>query len=661
MSAIVSLKRSNRWMRLLGVIVAASLAAGTRVYAQDATRASDDASARARALQYAVDRDQADLEAARGKVADLTSAREAARRQVDELQKHSDQPPVDPRAERERALADQLAQQERVKSARESFDAAKAKIDKLHEEELAKFEQTGGFKSAFAEFDKARLALKGPTDAVLDELAKTREFQDAVAAARTAEEKERKLRAAPNADPKEVESAHAAYVAADNRVQDLEEKVLKADPKVVAARDAVDKARMILGPMRDEFEQEFQQNPVLASAMADARNAEAALNQALADQKRVDDRVAKHQSGDRADPGESQDLGLVRGSLEDARRKLDDINRDLDDANRALASAEGRLRDDQQAMTTPPRHRDELDGLSSPPTYVPADVARTPVLVDEPLPLSSPLVYSPLLALPCVPACPPAPAICYEPFWGDSFSLGFGFSLGFSSGWRGYHDGWRDSCYYRDREYGGYFERYSRGRGDYRDGYYGYRGGWRDGGRYDSGRYESRGFYDSHVSRRSLDGRDASSRYGDSRSSGRYDSSRYDSSRYSSGRYDSTSSSRGAYTRADASSYRGRVSGESSRYRGGGESTRSARTISRYAPSEASAGRSRSSSTGSSRSWYSPSSLRSAVTGAARPSFGSSYSHSRSSSRTRTSSSGRSASADHSSSRGSSSSRHTRH
>src|SRR5207248_729366 len=151
------------------------------------------------------------------------------------------------------------------------------------------------------------------------------------------------------ADPAALRSAHEAFVAADNKVRDLEEKAVLADPKVNELRQRVDAAQEPLVQMRDKFEQDLEKEPSFAAVLDDMQQQQKALDAALADQTKLDTQIAALQDGGGAagsTGGYGANSDSLRASIRDGERNLDVITADLRRAQDDVARLEGRLRDD---------------------------------------------------------------------------------------------------------------------------------------------------------------------------------------------------------------------------------------------------------------------------------------------------------------------------
>ena len=115
--------------------------------------------------------------------------------------------------------------------------------------------------------------------------------------AKSAKAAEQKLQNDKSADPAALRAAHEAFIAADTKVRDLEEKAVLADPKVNELRRRVDAAQEPLVQMRDKFEQDLEKEPSFATVLDDMQQQQAALDAALADQKKLDAQIASLQGG----------------------------------------------------------------------------------------------------------------------------------------------------------------------------------------------------------------------------------------------------------------------------------------------------------------------------------------------------------------------------
>ena len=265
-------------------------------------------------------------------------------------------------------------------------------------------------------------------------MAKSREFQDLVSAARSAKSAEEKLRADKSADAEALKLAEQAFLDADNKVRDAEEKALTADAKVAAGRQKADAAQAKLREMRDRMEEELQKDSGFASAVAALRARDTAVEATLTDQKNIDARIAAMPTT------REQPKPLIDNpnALRDAGVKLDAINRDLENAAAEMAKLEARVNEDRDGLRYARRDR---DALSAPA------VDRGPVLVDQP-------VYSEEVSPVLVPA-PYYPPIYDVPEWryGNGVYLGLGYSY--------YDGGYGDRYYdrYRGRYYGRYYDR----------------------------------------------------------------------------------------------------------------------------------------------------------------------------------------------------------
>lgn len=417
---------SIAWLAALLLIV---LPACSALAYDDYQRAYDDADARVRAAQYTLNRDQADLGAARLRVDELTTSRDRLMKDLAGMRDGSD--PDRAKADLDQAMKDRAVMAGQTKSIQEKADAAKVKVDQMHADALAKFESTEAFKTDYAAFDQARQELKGPTDAVLDQLAQTRDFQDLVATARAAKANEDKIHADKNADPQAVKAAEDAFIAADNKVQDAEQKALTADPKVVAGRQKVDAAQGKLRDMRDRMEDDLQKDPAFAAAVDDERKQEAALDTVAADQKKLDAQIATIQKS--VDPSEKPPVDN-RQAIRDGEAKLDAINYDLEKATQDMAKFDSRVRDDQDGLNYAVRDRDAAGRA----------LGYGPVVIDQPAEVD---VYSPYVPVPVVAVPVMPPPVCEVPAWGYGFGGGVAFGFGFSS-------------FYDDRYYGRYYDHY---------------------------------------------------------------------------------------------------------------------------------------------------------------------------------------------------------
>jgi hypothetical protein len=436
--------------RLIGAVLAVGLPLGSVAFA-DLPRSYDDAATRVRAAQYGLDRDKSYLQAAQQRVDEVTAARDRQladapgelRRSSEQGQGTRDVRSVDPSQLRGQVKANQAA-----------ADAVKAKIDQQHAEALKQFESTDAFKTAYATFDESRKELKKPTDAVLDQLAMTREFQEAVTAARAAKGEEKRLRDSKPADPKAIAAAEAAFITADNKVQDLEEKALTADGTVLSLRQKVDAAQDALKKLRDQMEQDFSSAPANAAMIEDLRQKQSIAEASNAQIKRVEGLVAGSPMVYQADEAAP---AADNNAARDARDRLDKINADLDSAKQELAKLEARIREDQDNLNYALQDREAYDRAVQ-------DTA--PVIVERP-------VYEQTVVVPeyrdrvYVESAPVYDYPYYDS--GVYISVGGGYSTyrdRYGYGYRGYYDRDEDRGYWHDRE---------RDRHDDRGSYYGNR------------------------------------------------------------------------------------------------------------------------------------------------------------------------------------------
>lgn len=335
------------------VLLSAVLAVATPLrpaQAQDAPRSYDDTpiTRPASSSQNPVEIDRANLDAARRRLDQIVAARDRAQRELDDLKSgvRVSSDPAQAKADLTRAMADKADLQNQVKAIQQRLDDAQAKADKAHEEALQKFEGRDDFKALAADFDKARMDLKGPTDRVLDRLQQTREFMELVDAARAAKQAEDKLQADKTADPKALRDAEQAFIAADNKVQEQEEKALTADADVLAGRKRVDAVRDQMRAMRDQFEQDLLKDPTFAPLADDVRQQQEALQAGNDDLRKADAKIAAAQAvvdGKPAATAMQGDPAAVR----DAQARLDQINKDYDETRRDVDRFAARLQDDQ--------------------------------------------------------------------------------------------------------------------------------------------------------------------------------------------------------------------------------------------------------------------------------------------------------------------------
>src|SRR5437870_4879877 len=99
-------------------------------------RPYDDATARSRATQYALTRDQSDFDAAKHRLDDIAAARDKQQRELANLRDQLDSGEARLRGLRQdldRAQADQAALRDQVRPMREKFEAARARADQLHD------------------------------------------------------------------------------------------------------------------------------------------------------------------------------------------------------------------------------------------------------------------------------------------------------------------------------------------------------------------------------------------------------------------------------------------------------------------------------------------------------------------------------------------------
>jgi hypothetical protein len=420
--------------RLLGAVMAVSLPLGSSAFG-DLPRSYDDAATRVRAAQYSLDRDKSDLRAAQQRVDEITAARE---RQLKENPAIGDSRAAGDQAgaARDAAARDQAQLREQLKTNQAAVDSLKAKIDQQHAEALKKFEATDAFKAAYGSFDQARQELKKPTDAVLDQLAMSHEFQDAVTAARAAKGEEKRLRDSKPADPKAIAAAEAAFITADNKVQDMEEKALTADPTVVSLRQKVDGAQDGLKKLRDQMEQAFADDPANAPVIAELRQKQTAIEASSADLKRLDTQMA-------GSPAAYQPEGAGPAADRDARGQMDKINADLDNARQEAAKLEARVREDQDGLNYALQDREAYDraALDTPSVIVERPVYDDTVIV----PSYRERVY-----------VDSGPVYDY-PYYDSGVYLGFGGGYStyrdrYGYGYRGYHDRDDDYGYWHDRD-----------------------------------------------------------------------------------------------------------------------------------------------------------------------------------------------------------------
>jgi hypothetical protein len=605
--------RSLTATKLLAGLLATGLPAAAALALDESPRAyPTETDARIRAEQNALNRDQADLDAARRRLDDVAAAREKQLRELDDARGVAVSTSPDRiKADLERARQDRAALQEQVKTIRQKLDAARANCDKLHDAALAKFEATAEFKSSFAEFDKCRQELKVPTDAVLDQLAQTREFQDCVIAARDAKEKEQKLRADKNANPKDVKEAEDDFIAADNKVQAMEEKALIADAKVVALRKKVDDAQAVVRQMRDKFERDLLTDASFSPAVEELREQQGALDAAAADQKKLDEQIARLEAAEKspvaagADPAPSIDP-------REAQARLDQINADLVRARADVAKFEARVREDEDALAAARgdrpgavasandafRDSDPIEPSSPPPPAVVEErttgYEEAPLYDAPPVFLAPPICPAPLF-VPCY-----TPPICAAPCYGGS---GLFFSLGFS--WSDHHHyyGYGDWHSHGHYDYGYHHSSYGYGGGH---GYYSGGHGYNGGHGYYSGSHGyyngSHGYYNG-TSRYSDSGGSSSWSHG---STGNTGHSAY-SSRYAYGsathnygnyRADSGRRSDSTYSHGTGGAYDGRTRARES-YSPPSNSYRSGSSGTRYSDRRASAFDNRGGSTSS--------------------------------------------------------------
>lgn len=420
--------------------------------------------------QSNLDRDRNDLIGARRRADDLAAQRDQQQRIVDSIRNGGTAPST---------AAPSTATTGDVKALQQQFDDAKAKADKLHDDAVARFEQSDAWKSEFARFDQARKDLKGPTDAVLNQASQGRDFQDLVNAAKAAKERADKLHDDKNADPKTVREADDAFVAADNRVQEAAEQALKADPHVADLRKTVDASKAHLDEMRDKFEQDLINDPQFGPAVADVRARQSALDAATGHTTPTDPQLA------------TGSVPTGPGAMRDAQARLDQLNRDLDDARAEVDRLTARVRDDEQAMgvadsTTPQQQQQQQQ---APPSgdYQPQAPdygygAPPPPQADGGYGYGGDYGYGAEPAPYAVPVY--APAVVAQPYDWWSPYLSFGISVGSYH----YHNYWCNDWY--GRWCGPAYYGHSHG-------YYGYSGG--HGHYYDHG-YYSHGHDSGHGS-----------------------------------------------------------------------------------------------------------------------------------------------------------------
>ena len=348
--------RTSNAMKLLLALLAVGLPAGSAAMAQDGSRRPyDDSNARVRAVQYSLERDRSDLEAARRKVDAIIAAREKQLNDLSAMRLGGDGQVDKAKVDLDKATQAQSRLRDQLPTIKKDMEAAKAKLDPIHAAALATFESTDSFKTSFAIFDKARQELKVPTDAALDQIAQTREFQDLVAAARAAKVNADKLREDRTANPKAVAAADDAFVAVDNKVQDLEEKALTADPKIVDLRKRVDEAQAVLRKMRDQMEQDLLKDPAYAATVDKLHQQQTAFDSTTDDLKKLDVQVADLRGTVDKKSDVPQDN---RAALRDAEAKLDTINSDLAQAREDAAKFESRVQEDQDSLNYAQRDRD---------------------------------------------------------------------------------------------------------------------------------------------------------------------------------------------------------------------------------------------------------------------------------------------------------------
>jgi hypothetical protein len=337
---------------LAGTAVGSAARADVPIYPSQS--AVDDANARLRADQYALDQDRTNLAGAQNSLNSLFADRDKEAQRLDYLQHQAStpQPPT---------VANPLADSTTLK---QQLEAAKSAVDKAHDDAVAKFEQSDAWKQANDSFERARRDLQAPTDAVLDRLAQTKDFQNLVSIARTAKMNADKLHDDPHADPTAVKQAQDAFTAADNRVQELEEKTLQADATVIADRKAVDAAQDHLQQLRDQFEHNLASDPSFAPLAARVQN----LQQSL-------DANGSTLSTQTPPPVPAVDPQL----LQQEQARLDQMNGDIAQLQQDVDRLSDRVQQDQEALADGQRDyaaaQNALPAVPPPPVVVDAYAA----------------------------------------------------------------------------------------------------------------------------------------------------------------------------------------------------------------------------------------------------------------------------------------------
>jgi predicted nucleic acid-binding Zn-ribbon protein len=417
----VAMKLSKKIAAKLFVAVLAGSAIGSAAHADvpvyPSQSAVDDANARLRADQYALDQDRTNLAASQNSLASLTSDRDKEARRLDYLQHQASTPPPP-------AIANPLADSTPLK---QQLDAAKSAADKAHDDAVAQFQQTDAWKQANDAFEHARKDLQGPTDAVFDRLAQTKDFQNLVSIARTAKMNADKLHDDPHADPKAVKQAQDAFTAADNRVQEMEEKTLQADATVMAGRKAVDAAQARLEQLRDQFEHNLASDPSFAPLVARIQNLQQSLD-------------AGPSTASAQTPTPTVDSQL----LQQEQARLNQMNGDVVQLHQDVDRLSARVQQDQDAIGDAQRdYAAAQNALAAvpPPTPV-ADAYAAPAYAPQvyayAAPVYAPPVYS--YSAPCYDYDGGAYlSVGSSPYYyGNYYRGGYSRSYGYvSSGYRG--------------------------------------------------------------------------------------------------------------------------------------------------------------------------------------------------------------------------------
>ena len=198
-----------------------------------------------------------------------------------------------------------------LSAAKAQLNAANALLNRVRSRVEASFKTLPEWQAAQKEHDKAKADLDAATKAVMTKLKARADYKAASDGWEAADAKNRKLQAAPGANPAELDVVAAELFAHATTIRNLEKEALENDPKIMEAKARMEEAKTKFDSFKGQVD---------AAAMSDPEYQQA-YQQVQAAQQQVQAAQQQLLEAQRADAAQKQAEAKARAEAAKAKSR----------------------------------------------------------------------------------------------------------------------------------------------------------------------------------------------------------------------------------------------------------------------------------------------------------------------------------------------------